>query len=78
MDPEVFMPLAEFTERLGALFDQTKAGERAAGVGEILIPGERELRAREQSIALGVPLSRRTLRALLDYAQKAGLRTNLA
>ncbi len=39
MDPEVFMPLAEFTERLGALFDQTKAGERAAGVGEILIPG---------------------------------------
>lgn len=77
IDPEIFMPLAEFTERVDRMIGQTKAGERAADVDEILIPGEAEFRARQQNIREGVPLRPLAYRALLKYGEKAGLNTRL-
>lgn len=47
------------------------------GVEEILVPGESEMRARERSLRDGVPLRPSTYHALLTYARKAGLTTDL-
>jgi LDH2 family malate/lactate/ureidoglycolate dehydrogenase len=77
IDPAILMPSHEFTARVDRLIEQTKAGERAAGVEEILVPGELELRARERSLREGVPLRHSTYRALRKYAEKAGLDTEL-
>ena len=60
------------------MIEQTKAGERAENVEEILIPGEMEMRARERNLQEGVPLLPSTYRALRKYAQKTGLDTELA
>jgi LDH2 family malate/lactate/ureidoglycolate dehydrogenase len=77
IDPETFMPSQEFTARVDRLIEQAKSGERAAGVDEILVPGELELRARERSLREGVPLRYSTYHALRKYARKAGLETEL-
>jgi LDH2 family malate/lactate/ureidoglycolate dehydrogenase len=78
IDPELFLPLPEFTARIDRLIEQTKAGGLTEGSQEILIPGEPELRARERSLKEGVPLRRSTYQALRKYAVKAGLDTELA
>jgi amino acid adenylation domain-containing protein len=78
IDPELFMASPEFTSRVDRLIEQTKAGELAEGAEEILLPGESELRAREQSLKEGVPLRPSTYQALLKYGAKAGLDTELA
>jgi LDH2 family malate/lactate/ureidoglycolate dehydrogenase len=78
IDPELFMPFAEFTARVDQLISETKSSARAVGADEILIPGERELRARERSLREGVKLRASTYDALVKYGKAAGLRTNLA
>jgi LDH2 family malate/lactate/ureidoglycolate dehydrogenase/aryl carrier-like protein len=77
IDPEIFMPLAEFTVRVDQMIEQTKAGEKVEGVEEILIPGEVELRARAENIQKGVPLRAVTYRALQRYGEGAGVNTEL-
>jgi LDH2 family malate/lactate/ureidoglycolate dehydrogenase len=77
IDPELFMPKGEFTTRVDRMIEQTKMGERAEDVEEILIPGERELRARERNLRTSVPLASSTYHALRKYAQEAGLHTEL-
>jgi len=77
IDPEIFMPLADFTSRVDQMIEQAKTAERAEGVDEIFIPGEAELRAREQNIQKGVPLRPVTYRALLKHGGKARLNTEL-
>jgi LDH2 family malate/lactate/ureidoglycolate dehydrogenase len=41
LDVEAFLPRDEFLERMDALIDQVKDGERAPGVDELVLPGER-------------------------------------
>ena len=78
IDPELFMPTAEFTTRVDHMIEQTKSGERAENVEEILIPGEKEMRARQRNLQEGVPLRLSTYQALRKYAQKTGLNAELA
>ena len=78
IDPELFMPPAEFTTRVDRMIEQTKAGERAENVEEILVPGETEMRARERNLQEGVPLLPSTYHALRKYAQKNRLDVELA
>jgi LDH2 family malate/lactate/ureidoglycolate dehydrogenase len=78
IDPERFMPASSFAARVDRLIEETKQGERAANVDEILIPGESELRARERSLKEGVRLRLSTYRALVDYGRKKRLATRLA
>ena len=50
LDPEAFMPRADFEARMNALIAQIRGGERAPGVDELVLPGERgERRHRELS-----------------------------
>jgi LDH2 family malate/lactate/ureidoglycolate dehydrogenase len=78
IDPELFMPVGEFTARVDQLISEAKSSERAIDADEILIPGERELRARERSLREGVRLRASTYDALVKYGKAAGLRTDLA
>ncbi|RVB78743.1 MULTISPECIES: non-ribosomal peptide synthetase [unclassified Mesorhizobium] len=78
LDPQRFMPASEFTERVDRLIEQTRNGERAEGATEILIPGEMELRAREESLREGVRLRSSTYRALVAYGRKAKLDAELS
>jgi LDH2 family malate/lactate/ureidoglycolate dehydrogenase len=73
INPEIFMPITEFTRRVDHLIEQVKSGERVANVQEILIPGETEMRARARSLQEGVPLLTATYRALQKYRKAAGL-----
>ncbi len=77
IDPELFGPLGEFTARVERMIQQTKAGKRAEDVKEILIPGEAELRAREQNIRQGVPIRRSTYKSLRKYGVEGGLENEL-
>jgi LDH2 family malate/lactate/ureidoglycolate dehydrogenase len=77
IDPELFMPATEFTTRVDRMIEQAKGGERTDDVEEILVPGEREMRARERNLRDGVPLLPSTYHALRKYARNAGLDTEL-
>jgi LDH2 family malate/lactate/ureidoglycolate dehydrogenase len=57
LDVQAFLPREEFLGRMDALIDQVKHGERAPGVDELVVPGERgERRHRELSARGVVPL----------------------
>ena len=59
LDVEAFQPRAEFLARMDAQIDQVKQGERAPGVDELLVPGERGERRLQELIARGVLPPRR-------------------
>ena len=71
------MPLEAFTARVDTMISVTKSGERMAGVDEIFVPGEMELRARERNLRDGVPLLPSTYKSLLEYRETAGLESEL-
>ena len=58
LDVEAFQPRAEFLARMDEQIDQVKQGERAPGVDELFVPGERgERRLQELSASGTVPLA---------------------
>lgn len=57
IDPERFMPAAEFSARVDRLIGQVKASKRAQGVEEVFIAGEPEARRRATRLREGIPLS---------------------
>jgi LDH2 family malate/lactate/ureidoglycolate dehydrogenase len=58
LNPEVFMPRAEFTGRMDELLRWVKSGQRIDGVDEIVYPGERGQRRAAEITASGqVPLT---------------------
>jgi LDH2 family malate/lactate/ureidoglycolate dehydrogenase len=58
LDVEAFMPRTEFLARMDEQIDQVKQGERAPGVDELVVPGERgERRHRELTASGEVPLA---------------------
>ena len=65
LDVEAFLPREEFLARMEVQIEQVKAGERLAGVDELLVPGERSHRRYQGLIARGTaPLSVATWEAL--------------
>jgi amino acid adenylation domain-containing protein len=78
MDPELFMPIGEFTSRVDRMIEQVKSGKCAENVAEILLPGEMEMRARAENVLAGVPVLPVTYSALEKYRNIAGLNTILA
>jgi LDH2 family malate/lactate/ureidoglycolate dehydrogenase len=65
LEVEAFLPREEFVGRMEAQIDQVKAGERLAGVEELLVPGEgSERRYRQLTTGGTAPLSGTTWEAL--------------
>lgn len=54
LDVEAFLPLDQFRERIDELVDQITQGERAPGVDELVVPGERGERRHRELAARGV------------------------
>lgn len=78
LNPEMFMPLDEFTARVDRMIDDVKKSELAEGVSEVLLPGELEMRNRQRNLQEGgISLLPSTLKRLVDYQKEAGLRTEL-
>ncbi len=71
--PDLFMPMAEYDTRMEALSDRAKAGERADGVDEILLPGEPEHRTTAKRQRDGIPLDAQELTQLLAEATTSGV-----
>jgi LDH2 family malate/lactate/ureidoglycolate dehydrogenase len=78
VDPERFLPPGDFTVRIDRMIDCAHASARAEGAGEILVPGEMEMRARERHLIEGVPLRRSTYQSLTEFARKVGLQSELS
>ena len=56
IDPTSFVPLAQFKTEVDTLIARVKENRREIGVTEILIPGERAYRQREEHLANGIHL----------------------
>jgi LDH2 family malate/lactate/ureidoglycolate dehydrogenase len=54
LDVEAFLPREQFLARMDALIDQIKHGERAPGVDELVVPGERGERRHRELTGRGV------------------------
>jgi L-2-hydroxycarboxylate dehydrogenase (NAD+) len=73
MRPDLFMPMADYTARMGQLSERAKAGELAEGFGEILLPGEPEFRKDAERQAAGIPLDAQELQQLIAEAASCGV-----
>ncbi len=73
LNPAAFGPLDRFHERARDLIRRLKAGERAPGVDEILVAGEKEQRAADDARGHGVRLYHSVARALDDLGHRFAL-----
>jgi LDH2 family malate/lactate/ureidoglycolate dehydrogenase len=74
LDVEAFLPREEFLVRMDALIDQVEQGERAPGVDELVVPGERgERRYRELTARGVVPLEPASWRILTSGCEALGI-----
>lgn len=73
VDVSAFLPLAEFTATVDAAVDAIKALQPAAGVTEVLVPGERGRRSEAERRASGVPLGAKVWRELSGAAETLGV-----
>jgi len=70
IDPECFAPYDEFIERIEAQCAAVLNARPAAGVEEILLPGDPERRARTERLESGIPIAEATV---ADIARVCGL-----
>jgi len=77
LDPQVFSSLEEFHQRLERLTGEILRVPPTSGCDEVLLPGQRELRAREENLRLGVPLAPTTLSAFRRHSRRYGLVSEL-
>lgn len=70
---DLFMPEEMFLARMDELVVRMKAQPRAAGVDEILVPGEREARRERERRRTGIPLAADVRAALDAEAARHGL-----
>ncbi|MCC6178710.1 MAG: Ldh family oxidoreductase [Chloroflexi bacterium] len=74
LDPEIFMPRAEFTARMDELLRWVKSGQTIEGVNEIVYPGERGQRRAATLTAEGrVPLDAVAWRTLETVCGELGV-----
>src|SRR5882757_7396692 len=73
LDPRVFDPVGFFPKDVAKYVDFVKSSKPAKPDGEILLPGEPEVRMRSQRLAEGVPLPDDTWAAVVETARSVGL-----
>jgi LDH2 family malate/lactate/ureidoglycolate dehydrogenase len=67
------MPIEAFRARMDHLIREVKRQPRAAGVDEILIPGEREARRMRETLRDGIALGPELVAALRAEAERTGV-----
>jgi LDH2 family malate/lactate/ureidoglycolate dehydrogenase len=79
INPEMFMPVADFRARVDRMIDEVKSSAPAEGSRGVIVAGEPEMLARAANLAAGsVPVLPSTYRAMQKYTEEAGLTTRLA
>jgi L-2-hydroxycarboxylate dehydrogenase (NAD+) len=73
MRPDLFMPMAEFKQRMDTMIERLKASETADGFDEVLMPGEPEARRAAERRRTGLPLTSRVLASLQAEAEALNL-----
>lgn len=73
IDPECFAPYGEFIDQIEAQIAAVLAARPAAGIEEVLLPGEPERRARIERLADGIPIPEATLADLARVCEPAGV-----
>ena len=73
MRPDLFMPADAYADRARDYAERLKAGRKAAGFEEILLPGEPEARRAEQTRRTGLPLSAQDIASIDAAAKDAGV-----
>jgi LDH2 family malate/lactate/ureidoglycolate dehydrogenase len=68
-----FGSLADYAGRVDWMIEQVKAVPPAAGVSEVLVPGEPERRERARRAAEGVPVAEATWQAIGETASQLGV-----
>jgi L-2-hydroxycarboxylate dehydrogenase (NAD+) len=71
--PDLFMPQHEFDQRMDHFAETLKAQPRAAGVDEILMPGEPEERVEAERRRTGIPVTQDVIRLLREEADNSGI-----
>lgn len=71
--PDLFLSLNDFGARMDTFYDRIKALPRAAGVEEIMMPGEPEQRREDQRRRMGIPVTGNVVADLLAEGQAAGV-----
>ena len=76
IDPDLFSSGANFTESVEALVSGLKNTQKAPGVDEILIPGERAYQERQNRTERGIPIDRPTRERLAEILKEVGIEEN--
>lgn len=71
--PDLFMPLGDFGARMDEFYARIKALPRAAGVDEIMLPGEPEQRREDQRRREGIPVTANVVVDLTAEGRRAGV-----
>jgi hydroxycarboxylate dehydrogenase B len=72
IDPARFVPLDRFRSLMDDLSAYVKSSPPAEGVGEVLMPGEKEFRTRRTRLEQGIPVDDATREALRKHAMRLG------
>ena len=70
---ERFLPLAEFTARIGELIDQLKGSRPAEGSAGVYLPGEIEAGLKRERLERGIPMDEVVMAGLDDLAEELGV-----
>jgi LDH2 family malate/lactate/ureidoglycolate dehydrogenase len=73
LKPDLFVPQENYRDRMDMLIARVRACPTAAGVDEVLIPGEPERRHEAQRRRSGIPYSASEVAPLQEEAAKAGV-----
>jgi LDH2 family malate/lactate/ureidoglycolate dehydrogenase len=71
--PDLFMPMADFKQRMDLMIQRLKDAEPAEGCDEVLMPGEPEARREAERLRTGVPLTSEVLRTVEAEAKEVGI-----
>lgn len=75
--PDLFMSLTDFENRMDEFYKRIKQLPRAAGVDEILMPGEPESRTEQRRRSEGIPVSDDVIAELRQIASDRELTTSI-
>lgn len=68
-----FLPPERFAERMQRMIQRIKGVKRRPGIEEILVPGERSERAKQENLREGVPVGDETLGELQKWCDYFGV-----
>ena len=77
LDVEQFMPLDDYFRSATTFIEHVKSSPLAAGVDEILLPGEIEQKVKRQREADGIYIEEETCRQVVEWGRKLGVELDM-